>query len=198
MSVQSRGIPTGMPQHRPGRPRRSAAAADNGLLGAFADLELEAEGLHLDQRSAEVEDLAVAGYAAVTLGARLLGSLGAAVRLRLEGGLAVEGALVRAGEDWAVVEGRFTWLVPAAAITRAEGLGARAVADEARTVLARLSLASALRRLAGERTPCLVHLRDGGRVEGPLTRVGADFLELAGPRGVLVPLAALAAVQEVR
>lgn len=195
MRGESRGISTGMPLSPalppvPGRP-------EPGLLGVFADLELEAEGLHLDQRAAEAADLAVAEYAGVTLAARLLGSVDAEVRLRLDGGLEVGGRVARAGDGWVVLRGQATWLVPAAAITTAEGLAARAVATEARTVLARLSLASVLRRLAQERTPVLVHLRDASRLDGALARVGADFVEVAGPRARIVTFAALAAVQEI-
>ena len=56
--------------------------------------------------------------------------------------------------------------------------------------------------LAVDDADCVFHLVDGGRFEGRLLRVGADFVELrlAGdaPTGGydVVPLAAVAAVQE--
>lgn len=191
MSESAGGISTGMaavPAHRTG---------GSGLLAALADLELEAEGLHLDERAAEAEELGTAEYAAVTLAARFLGSVGAQLHLRLTGGLEVRGRLVRAAEGWSVVEGTGTWLVPLGAVVTAGGLSARAVPEGARTVLARLTLASALRRLAAERTACVLHLREGGRLEGSIGRVGADFAEVTGPRGdQVVPLAAIAAIQE--
>lgn len=178
-----------VPAHRPG---------GWGLLGAFADLELEAEGLHLDQRATDAEDLGVAEYAGVTLVGRLLGSIGSDTVLRLQGGLTVRGRLARATEGFVIVDGVATWLVPVGAVLTASGLSARSVTEEARTVLARLGLASALRRLAEERATCVVHLRDGSRVEGGVLRVGADFVEVAGSRAEVVALAALAAVQEQR
>lgn len=190
--LPSRGMSSGMtaaPAHHSG---------GGGLLGTFADLELEAEGLHLDQRATDAADLGAAEYAGVTLVGRLLGSVGADVVVRLQGGLAVSGRLARATEGFVIVDGAATWLVPVGAVVTASGLSGRSVPEEARTVLARLSLASALRRLADERSGCLVHLRDGSRVEGSVLRVGADFVELVGARSEVVPLPAIAAVQEQR
>lgn len=172
-------------------------SGDWGLLGTFADLELEAEGLQLQQRAAEAAELGTAAYAEVTVAARMLGSVGAEVGLRLVGGLTVGGRLARATESFVIVDGATTWLVPLGAVLAATGLPGRSVAEESRTVLSRLGLGSALRRLAEDATPCLVHLRDGSRVEGRVARVGADFVELA-PRAEVVTFAAIAAVQEVR
>lgn len=192
MAWCSRGMSTGMAA------ASSSSPGEWGLLAAFADLELEAEGLALQQRAEEAADLGAAAYGDVTLAGRLIASLDAEVALRLAGGLAVTGRLARATEAFVIVEGVATWLVPVAAVQSAAGLSARSVPEASRTVLSRLGLGSALRRLAGEGTTCLVHLRDGGRVEGRIARVGADFVDLAGPRHLVVPLAAIAAVQEVR
>lgn len=190
--LPSRGMSTGMATSPARHP------AGDGLLGTFADLELEAEGLHLDQRATDAADLGTAEYAGVTLVGRLLGSVGVDVVLRLHGGLAVSGRLARATEGFVIVDGAATWLVPAGAVVTCTGLSGHSVPEEARTVLARLSLASALRRLADERAGCRVHLRDGSHVEGSVLRVGADFVELAGARTEVVPLPAIAAVQEHR
>lgn len=190
MVAESRGICTGMPLHGASRP------SDLGLLAVLADLEREAEGLALDQRAAEAAELAVAEYAGVTWSARLLGAIGQEVRLHLVGGLFLAGHVRRAGEDWLVVQGQRTCLVPAHAVVTVEGLPDRAVAPEARTVLARLGFASVLRRLAAEHTACVVQLAEGARVEGRIRRVGADFVELDGPRLTLVPFRAISAVQE--
>jgi hypothetical protein len=66
-----------------------------------------------------------------------------------------------------------------------------------RAPTARLGLGSALRGVAEERDPVLVHLLDGGTVRGTPRRVGADFVELADPDdGVVV--VALGGVAGVR
>lgn len=192
-------------------------AWEDSVLALFADLELQAEGLHLEERRAEVAALGAAHYAEITLDSRILGSVGEAVTVRLRGGLAVRGRLTRAAADWALLEdehGR-AWLLPQSGIATVAGLSDRSVGEEARTVLAKLRIGSVLRSLAGVGHECVLHLVDGTRVEGRLGRVGRDFVEvhpgplagassgprsgpLSGPGREVVPLGALAAVQERR
>lgn len=190
-----------------GRPLRMAPSRnvssrswEESVLALFADLELTAEGLQLAERSDEVAALGIAEYAGVTLGSRLLGSVGHRLGVRLAGGLVLRGELARAAADWGLLDddqGR-SWVFLLDAVTELEDLAERSVPEEARTVLARLRLGSALRGLAEERSECVWHLRDGRRLEGRPARVGHDFVEVLTPSGraQAVPFAALAAVQE--
>jgi hypothetical protein len=171
---------------------------EESLLSLFDDLEQQAEGLHLEERRHEVEALASADFAEVSLESRLLGSLGTDLVVRLAGGLLVRGVLLRAGSGWLLLrdEHDAPWLSPAGAVLSVAGLSGRSAAPEARTVQARHGLASAQRALATEGGECVIHLHDGQRLEGRLGRVGADFVELAAVTGLqLVPTGAIAAVQ---
>lgn len=183
----------------------------HGLLALFDDLEQQAEGLHLAERAAEVGELSRVEYAEVTLAARVHGSLGRRVRIELLGGRLVAGALERAGSDWMLVRDRTdaSWLVSLEAIAGAGGLTGRAIVEEARGLTARLSLRSALRRVADDQREVVVHRRDGSTVDGVLGRVGRDFVEvrsLAQGTGrdataewaSLTPYAAVSAIQERR
>ena len=71
------------------------------------------------------------------------------------------------------------------------------VAEAASPVTARLSLGSALRRVADGGEECRVRLRDGTAYDARLGRVGADFVEVvtgAHAETWVVAFAALAAV----
>ncbi|HET6627761.1 MAG TPA: hypothetical protein VFG63_15325 [Nocardioidaceae bacterium] len=158
--------------------------AQDGLGQLFEDLEQQANGLHLAERDAEVEDRSRAEYAGVTFAARLHASVGATLRLAVDGVGALVGTVVRVGDGWFLVEAapsRQEWVVSLRAVTRAGGLSGRAVNEVARPVSARLSLRSALRGLADARTSVVVHTRGGAQVRGRLGRVGADFVELVPP-----------------
>jgi hypothetical protein len=63
--------------------------------------------------------------------------------------------------------------------------------------VARLGVASALRRLADAGERCVLHLRDGTTYDAVLRSVGSDFVEATLGKGrlVLVALGGLAAVQ---
>lgn len=170
------------------------------VLGMLDDLELQAEGLHLAERAVEVDELTVAQYAEVDLASRLHASIGAAVRVGLVDGLELHGRLANAGSDWLMVDdGRGgAWFVHLPEVVVVGGLGAGSVPDQARPLSARLSLASVLRRLAGEHQACAVHLRGGRTLQGTLVRVGADFAELRqddAREPVSVPLAAITVVR---
>lgn len=170
------------------------------LLALFDDLEQQAEGLHLEDRRQEVQALAAADFAEVTLESRLLASLGVELTVRAAGGLVVRGRVLRAGSGWVLlrdVQDR-AWLCPLSAMLSVAGLTARAAAPSARTVLGRLGLGSALRALALRGDDCLVHLVDAQRLEGRLARVGGDFVEVVSA-GVThaVPVSAISAVRGV-
>ncbi|RYU12854.1 hypothetical protein [Nocardioides iriomotensis] len=165
------------------------------LLAVFDDLEQQAEGLALGTRDAELAELGRSEYAAVDLASRLHGAVGSRVRLGVRGVGALDGRLARVGSDWMLLEtDPHEWLVRIAALDQVRGLGERAVDPRHRAPTARLGLGSALRGVAEERDPVLVHLLDGGTVRGTPRRVGADFVELADPDGgvVVVALGAVA------
>ncbi|MGY2874013.1 hypothetical protein ACVW00_001203 [Marmoricola sp. URHA0025 HA25] len=169
------------------------------VLDLLDDLELQAEGLHLAERAAEVDALSVAEYAEVPLAARLHASTGLEIHARLADDREVRGRLARVGSDWFLVEqARTAWFVHLSAVVVLTGLDPRSVPESARPLSARLSLRSVLRRLAEERQACAVQLRGGRAVHGALQRVGADFVELRAddaPEAVVVPLSAVAVVR---
>lgn len=170
------------------------------VLALLDDLEMQAAGLHLAERAAEVDALSVAEYAEVPLAGRLHASSGREVRVALSDDLELRGRLVRAGHDWFVVEQAQTaWFVHVPAVRLVTGLDPHSVPEEARPLSARLSLRSVLRRLAEERRECALHLHGGRVVQGGLARVGADFVELRTgepPDLVVVPLASVVVVRD--
>jgi hypothetical protein len=139
--------------------------------------------------------------------------VGALVTCDLLGGHRLRGTLARAGRDWLLLvpteagadSDDSGWVVHLPCVTRLSGLGQRASAPEARGVLARLGIASVLRRLAEARGPVLLALTDGAQVRGGVGRIGADFVEVRverpepgtrRPAGAeVVPLAAVAALR---
>jgi hypothetical protein len=170
------------------------------LFAYLDDLEGQAEALYAAERAAELADRSRSEYAQVTLAARLMASVDRDVSLDVRGVGQVGGALVRVATGWCLVRGAGQdWVVALGAVTGVRGASERAVPELAWPAVARLGLGAALRRLADEAEPCLVHLVDGRRVDGLVQRVGADFVELAsGEQGrtELVATAAIAAVQE--
>jgi hypothetical protein len=169
---------------------------DERLFDLLDDLEGQAEALYAAERDAEVADRSRAEYASVTLAGRLMASIGRPVVLDVAGPGRVRGRLRRVGSGWCLVEG--DWLVPIDAVASAEGLSERAVPEVAWPPVARLGLGSALRRLADDGTPCVVHTRAGARHDVVLLRVGRDFVEgrSAEPsRPLVLALSSVGAVQ---
>jgi hypothetical protein len=150
--------------------------------GLFADLEAQAAALAHAERAAEVEDRTRGEVGALGLLDRARAAVGAQLRLRLDGGHAVTGELVRVGADWLLVDedaGREA-IVAAAGVTSVRGLTRHsAVPGSAGPVASRLGLRQALRGVARDRSPVRLHLRDGATVEATVDRVGADFVEVA-------------------
>jgi hypothetical protein len=168
------------------------------LFAALDDLEQRAEALYDLEREAELADRSRIEYGAVTLASRLMASVAEELVVGVVGVGRVAGRLQRLGTGWALLHGSGgDWVVALAAISSVQGAAARSVPELAWSPLTRLGLGSTLRRLsdAGER--CLVHLRDGSRLDGRVLRVGADFaeVEVAPGRVELVAFTALAAVQ---
>ncbi len=169
------------------------------VLGMLDDLEMQAEGLHLAERAVEVDELSVAQYAEVELVGRLHASVGRQVHVGTTDGVEVHGRLTATGADWVLVGDADTvWFVHLPAVAVLRGLAPGSLPPGARPLTARLSLRSALRRVAEDRRPCTIHLRGGRVLHGHLTHVGADFAVLRqGETGepVTVPLSAVAVVQ---
>lgn len=174
---------------------------DEQLFGLFDELEARAEELYDAEREVELLDRSRAEYAEVPLLGRLLASVDTTLAMDLVGGAAARGVLRRVGAGWCLLEDAGQdWVVRTDAVVGVVGASARAVPEQAWSPVHRLSLGSALRRVAAAGASCLVHLADGRRREGRLQRVGADFVEVevgegAGARHLLVPFTGLAAVQ---
>ncbi len=171
---------------------------DEDLFAMLDDLEQQAEALYDADRDAEVADRSRAEYGAVPLAGRLMASLDHDLSLEVLGVGRVTGTLQRVARGWLLLEsGGVEWVVALPAVVAVVGASPRAVPEVAWSPIARLGLGSALRRLseAGER--CVVHRTDGGRSDGVVRRVGADFVEVevATGRVELVAFSAIAAVQ---
>lgn len=185
-----------------GRASRRPGAGGWTLDSLLADLELQAAGRADEERDEEAAALAVASYAEVDLAARLHGALlarepDAEIELRLVGGEQLRGRLVRVGADFVVVESpdpqrRTQWAVATAALTSVVGLPPRAMVSQARPIRSRLGLRSLMRELADQWAAVRLVLHDGSHLEGQASRVGADFVELADDR--IIVLGAIAAV----
>ena len=169
------------------------------LFGYLDDLEGHAAALYDAERGPEIADRGRAEYRSVTLAARLMASVDLEVTLELSGVGPVSGRLARVATGWCLLDGPGQeWVVRLDAVAVARGVSDRAVPELAWPAVARLSLAAALRRLADSVEPCTVYLTDGGRYDGCVQRVGADFVEVAAGetgRQVLVAFGRLAAVQ---
>jgi hypothetical protein len=172
------------------------------LFAYLDDLEHQAAALYDAERLPELADRERAEYQQVTLASRLMASVDRDVTLDLAGVGAVSGRLERVADGWLVLSGHGQdWVVRTAAVAVAHGLSERAVPEVAWPVVAGLRLGSALRRLADGAVPCSLHLVDGRRHDGVVTRVGADFVELSAgspARLVVVSFDRLAAVQSRR
>ena len=145
----------------------------------FEDLEGQLEAASAAELAGEVAERTRMELARLTFADRLIAGVGEPVALDLQGGASVVGRLERAAEQWAVLrQGAIPALIPLGAVIAASGLGVTAAGDRS-SVLRRLSLASALRAVARDRSPVRIELVNGGSVTGTVDAVGADHLDLA-------------------
>jgi hypothetical protein len=169
------------------------------VLGMLADLEMQAEGLHLAERALEVEELTTAQYAEVDLIGRVHASAGRRLHVGTSDGLELHGRLTGSGADWLLLSDAqgVASFVHLGAVATVRDLAPGVLPEAARSLASRLSLRSALRGVAEDRRPCTLHLHGGRVQQGDLVRVGADFVVLRHPGGdeVTVPIAAIAVVQ---
>lgn len=176
----------------------------------FADLDAQADALDVAERAAEIGERTRIEMAAIGTLDRLRGAAGTQLRIQVVGGLAIAGLLRRCGADWLLVDegaGREA-LIALAGVRSVTGLGRlSAVPGSGGPVLARLTLRSALRGIARDRSGVRLHLVDGQVLDATIDRVGADFVEVARHavgearrrsevhEVVLVPFAVLVAVR---
>jgi hypothetical protein len=171
---------------------------EDDLFALFDDLEDRAAALYDAQREPELADRSRAEYRQVSLASRLMASAGSEVTLDVLGVGRVTGRLERVADGWCLVTGAAQdWIVALAAVAAVHGAAERSVPEVAWSPVARLGLASALRRLAESGQRCVLHGRDGSTSEGVLGRVGRDFVEVrtGTDRVLLVAFEPLAAVQ---
>ena len=177
-------------------------AWEDELFAYLDDLEQQAAAIYDAERAPDLADRGRAEYQQVTLASRLMASVDRDVTLDVAGVGTVAGRLDRVSDGWVVLGGHGQdWVVRTAAIAVAHGLSERSVPEVAWSVVARLGLGSALRRLSDGGVACSLHLLDGRRHDGVVRRVGADFCEvLTGEPGrlVLVAFEQLAAIQSRR
>ena len=178
----------------------------------FADLEAQADALERAERSGEVAERTRIEMASIGMLDRLRPAQGGAVRLQLAGGAYVAGTLDRVGVDWLLVSESAARevLVVLSAVQAVSGLGRAAAVDSGGAVAARLTLRSALRGLARDRSGVALQLVDGAALAATIDRVGNDFVEAARHAPgelrrqsavrdvVLLPFAAIAAVRRER
>lgn len=168
------------------------------LFAVLDDLEQQAEAMYDAERGVELADRSRSEYQQVTLASRLMASMGSEIGLDVHGLGAVTGALERVADGWCLVRGNAQdWVVRLDAVSGVRGASDRSVPEVAWSPVARLGLGSALRRIADAGERCVLHLEDTTSYDALLRRVGADFVEASVGQGrtVLVPFAALAAVQ---
>lgn len=148
----------------------------------FADLDAQALSLERAERAGEVDERTRAELGATTVTDRLRASIGAPLRVQCDGAATLHGALTRVGPDWLLLDegaGRES-LVAAHAVLTVGGLTRfSAVPDSMDVVQSRLGLWFVLRRIARDRSPVRLLLRDGAQVGATIDRVGSDFVEVA-------------------
>ena len=148
----------------------------------FEDLEGQYDEAERLEMSAEVADRTRRELARLRLTDRARLAVGSDVGLGLGGAGTVSGRLLATGPDWLLLRADSgpECLVALSAVDWVSGLsGLAAEPDSGGAVHARLGLGYALRRIAQERSPVTVVLRDGAQLTGTVDRVGADHVDLA-------------------
>lgn len=150
----------------------------------FADLEAQAAAQDAAEADALVAELTRAEHATMTLAERFRAALGTEVVLDLAAGEPVRGTVLEAATEWILLRGiapsgPLHHLVPLSAVSGVSGLGRQAAPQRRREGL---GLGSALRGLQRDRARLLVRTL-AGAVEGRVSRVGRDHLDLDVVRG---------------
>lgn len=145
----------------------------------FDDLEAQAAAASAAELAGEVADRTRRERALVELVDRVVSRSGGRLLLRMAGGATYEGTLADVAQQWLVLRTPAPVLVPMAAVTSISGLGTGAVTTGREGVRRRITLASALRAVARDRSPVQVVLVDGSVLTGTLDSVGADHVDVA-------------------
>jgi hypothetical protein len=148
----------------------------------FDDLEGQYDEAERLEMSAEVADRTRRELARLRLTDRARLAIGSVLNIGLGRAGPLNGQLLAAGPDWLLVraDNGPECLVALSAVDWVAGLSGLAVEPESvGAVQARLDLGYALRRIAQDRSPVTVVLRDGGQLTGTIDRVGADHVDLA-------------------
>ena len=148
----------------------------------FDDLEAQLDGEVTEAIDAELADRIRGELAKTSIEDRLRGSLGGLVTLELAGAGSLRGTVRRVGADWLIIDetGATSTIVLIAAVSGARGLAVAARGREVDgTVTTRIGISGVLRVLARDRTPTAVVRVAGSRLAGTITRVGADYFDLA-------------------
>jgi hypothetical protein len=148
----------------------------------FDDVEAQLDAAERAELAGEVADRTRREVARIGLLDRLRAGLDAELQLRILGAGVLHGRLRRAGAGWLLLEPAAgpSALVLQAAVLDVAGLPVTATEPGSEgPVLSRLDLSYALRTIARDRSPVVVQLRDGTRLDGTLDRIGSDFADVA-------------------
>lgn len=148
----------------------------------FADLDAQAAAMDTAERAAEVEERTRLEVGRIRLVDRVRPAVGAALRLRCAGEVALAGRLARVGPDWLLVvePAGLEAVVVMSAVLSVSGLQRLSAVPESESVVeSRLGLRHALRGIARDRSAVRLGMVDGCTVDGTIDRLGADFVEIA-------------------
>jgi len=147
----------------------------------FADLELEADAALQRERDSEIAERTRVERSRIGLYDRLHAARGHELGVSVDALGPVQGTLLRVSTAWLLLgSGRDEWVVDLASVQGVSGLPSSARAPHSDgAVAAALGWPSAWRVLARDRTPLLVHRRDGSTLSGVADRVGGDFVEIS-------------------
>lgn len=145
----------------------------------FDDLEAQLDAAEQAAFDGEVADRTRREVALVHIADRLAAATGTRLRCSVQGAGIVTGSVVRAGADWLLLadEAGRDLLVALGALVDVAGL--RADVGPTNVVGSKLGLGHVLRGIARDRTPVVLQLVIGDRIDGTIDRVGADFVDVA-------------------
>lgn len=150
----------------------------------FDDLEAQLRAQEIVELQGEVAEHTRSALGQVRLAERFLADEGRALRLRLRGGLSVQGRLTEVAPDWLVVQDvtavpQREVLVVLAHVLAVEGLSGRSDRGRPGRIQRGLDLRMALRALSRDRALVRVSDIEGGVTVGTIDRVGSDHLDLS-------------------
>ena len=158
----------------------------------FDDLEGQLDAQAAAELAGEVADRTRRELALVELTDRVVSHVGRPLVLHLVDGSSHEGVVTDVAQQWLVLQdpatadlverdraGQGPVLVPVGSVVSLVGLGSAAATTGRDSVRRRISLSSALRAVARDRSPVRLGLADGSVPTGTLDAVGADHVDLA-------------------